>query len=103
MEMLSLLRKGNALFHEAAGSEMLSGFIIRRAEGGRTGEGFEPQHGAIAPFDATVVLLNMVVEILISTMFHLPAAGAADGFPIGRQFIGHDTGWVTSCSVDSLP
>jgi hypothetical protein len=70
-EHRALVSKGNLLFHGGPDPKELAYFIEGTAEARGRGDTSEPTHGIVPLFDATVVLLESIVEIAVAAMSDL--------------------------------
>jgi hypothetical protein len=83
-EGIALLSEGQGLIHGGAGTEVLTDFIKGRAEASGTGEGAEAAHRIVALFDAAVILLKSIVQVLVGTVEDLATKRAADRSVVTR-------------------
>jgi len=101
-EHLALLGKGNLLLHRRTDPKELAHFIEGAAEARCRGHASEPTHGVITLFDATVVLLQSIIEVPVGPMRDLTAQGLAYGSWIGIMAIGRHSLWGVIDDVDGL-
>ena len=101
-EHLALVGKGNLLLHRRTDPKELAHFIEGAAEARGLGHASEPTHGGIALFDATVILLQSIVEVAVGPVEHVTAQGLADGTRVGVMPIGRHPFWGVSNHIDGL-
>jgi hypothetical protein len=75
---LASVGKGNLLLHRCKDPKELAHFIEDSAEARCRGHAPEPTHEVIALFDATVILLQSIVEVAVGPAEHIIAQGLAD-------------------------
>jgi hypothetical protein len=85
-----------------AGTEGVASFIKGSAEASRRLDLSKAAHGGIALFDATVILLDAVVERAVASVNRLVTECLADGTGRGIMPIGRDLLWCMTYDVDSL-
>jgi len=61
-----------------------------------------PTHGGIALLDATVILLQSIVEGAVGPVKHVTAQGLADGTRVGVMPIGCHPFWGVTNHIDGL-
>ncbi len=101
-EHLALLGKGNPLLHRRPDPKELAHFIEGTAEARCRGHADEPTHGVIALLDATVILLQSIVEGAVGPVEHVTAQGLADGTRVGVMPIGRHPFWGVTNHLDGL-
>src|SRR2546421_230615 len=101
-EHLALLGKGNPLLHRRPDPKELAHFIEGTAEARGLGHAAEPTHGGIALLDATVILLQSIVEGAVGPVKHVTAQGLADGTRVGVMPIGCHPFWGVTNHIDGL-
>jgi hypothetical protein len=101
-EYLALVSKGNLLFHRGPDAEELAHFIKGTAEARCRGEVSKTTHGVIALFDATVVLLQPIVEIGVTPMHDLTAEGLANRTRIGIMPVRRHSLWSMTNGLEGL-
>ena len=69
---------GNMLMRTGAGTEEVAQFIVAATEPVSRSWALEPTHRLVATFDATVILLQSIVEIAAGAMAHRLAQRRAD-------------------------
>ena len=75
--------QGDLLVAGAYRAEKIPQLVIGKTEPRRRGETLEAQHRADALFDAAMVLLEMVVEIIIRAMGHVLTELRGNGTGVG--------------------
>jgi len=101
-EQLALLHQGNLLLHGGTDPKELAHFIEGSAVARGLGHASEPAHGVVALFDATVILLESIVEIVVGPVEHITAKGLADRTWVGVMSIGRHPLWCVTNHIDSL-
>ena len=71
--MLPLLGQRDSLAHCPPGPKILANFVAGGAEARGGLKAPEPAHRIVAPLDASVILLQSIIEIAIAAMDDLPA------------------------------
>jgi len=93
-----LFGEGDRLVEAGARAEMVTKFVVGRAEAGGGVEGTKPPHGVGALLDASVVLFNPVVHGAAGTMAHIRAEGLAHCAGVGVVTVGgHLLGRLPHC------
>ena len=101
-EHLALLGKGNPLLHRRPDPKELAHFIEGPTEACCRGQTSEPAHRVVALFDATMILLQSVVEIAVASMNDLTAKGLADCTRVGVMSVGCHPLWGVTNHIDGL-
>jgi hypothetical protein len=94
--------QGNLLLHRGTDPKELAHFIKSATKACCRGHTSEPTHRVIALLDATVVLLQSIVEIAIGPVEHVTAQGLADRSWIGVMAIGRHPLWGMTNDIDGL-
>jgi len=86
---------GDLLIGSGAGTEEVAQLVVGPAKSASRSWALEPAHRTVAAFDATMILLEPVIEILAVAMPHTGAQGRPDrpriavvsisGDPVGRD------------------
>ena len=96
-ELLPSLGRGNELVRGSPGPEIVSQLIERAAEALRGSKALKPQHGIVALFDATMVLLDPIIFVAATPMLHLLPEQRGDRarlrvVPVGGDLFGTTSG-----------
>ena len=81
---------GSMLMRAGAGTEQITQFIVASTEPGRRSWALEPTHRLVSTLDASVILLQSIVEIPAGAMFHLCTQRRPDRTGIAVVAIGGD-------------
>ncbi len=90
------------LLHRGTGPKELAHLIEGSAEARGLGHASEPTHGVVALFDATMILLQSMVEIRVGPMQNIHAKLLPDSTWVGIMPIGCHPFWAVAHDVDSL-
>jgi len=101
-EHLALVGKGNLLLHRGTDPKELAHFLEGAAEARGRGHTSEPTHGVIALLDATVILLQSIVEVAVGPVQHVTAQGLTNRTRVGIMPIGRHPFWGVADNVGSL-
>jgi hypothetical protein len=85
-----------------AGTEVVAYFVKGTAEASRCLDVSKAAHRIGALFDATMILLDPIGEIVIAAMDDLISQDLADGTGVGIMPIGRDPLWGRTNHVDGL-
>ena len=90
--MQSAVIGGDWLVVTWTGMEEIAEFIVASTEPGRRPGTLEPAHGLVSAFDATVILLQPVVEIAARAMAYVSAQFSSDRPRVAVVSVGRDAG-----------
>src|SRR5690242_1202542 len=71
--------RGHVLLAPGGRAEEVADLVVGPAEAGGAGVGLEPPHRPVAPFHPSVILLEMVVQMLGRAMFEVIAEDLVEG------------------------
>jgi hypothetical protein len=101
-EHLALVGKGNLLLPGGTEPKELAHFIEGAAEACCRGYVAEPAHRIVALFDATMVLLQPIVEIRVATVHDLLAKSITDRTRVGVMSIRRHPLWCVTNDSNGL-
>ena len=98
-KLQSAVSGGNMMMGAEAETEEVTQFVVASTEPPCRVRALEPAHGLVAAFDATVILLQSVVEITAVAVLHALAQRRADRTAIAVVTVGVTRSGVTPVTV----
>jgi hypothetical protein len=90
------------LLHGGADPKELAHFIEGSTEARSRGHASKPTHRVVTLFDATVILLQSIVQIAVGPVEHLTAQSLANRTGIGMMSICRHPLWSVAYNLDGL-